>query len=970
MRQHSKKNKYTYINYSMLLKSFFVGALISELFILVTVVDKVFWEFPFLPNNECLIWIIRVLYYLIIICYLYMRNYCKKMKVLIKSLRLDLLIFLVWGGILVFVFDGFGTISFENLLRTLAFPQLMALVLLPIIFCVSFFLRNQQVSLVTKLNENSLFMSDKEVESRSDDKFNFSDKADNFCEKVYNENSSEGLVFGIDAPWGTGKSTFVNLCKEYWNKKYKDEIIVYTFNPLRYENKEKMLDKFIFGLINEIKNHIFVPEIEWLISQYAKIIKDSKPSFSVMGLGFKLPSVNQSIDDIFERLESALKNIDKKIIIIIDDLDRLNFSAIKEMLFVIKKAFTLSNISYVLCYDTENIGKLEKTNFDTENVMEFLEKFINVKTSIFLDNKLLLKYFIDKKDESLSENIMADPVLISKAIEGVKDIFESNDYYRYLPFIGDARKLKRLINTILLLNIEKTDFDNCDFNKKDLTNLLLIYINYPNIFRTIYNTETAGKNGFFSVLVKDKEKYKNSSLYENYLRNLSENQKFILDEVFNVTQRIKDKTINQEILTSYACFNGSEWNGNNRNLERYLNLIINTSFPAKIEQYRFYVNCVHELLLNKTIEDLFNSKEFSLENGEDTHEQFWRTLVNNVYEITNYKKTKEIIGYALKNLNKYSLLKIRSFRETLIIFIVKLLNDIGWIDKNIKQYDNTDKNIAKIAEWIFGEGDFKEEGVLNILGEEEKGVLALYDILNFRISCHESRGLDIFNLTRALVNHINPKISVKDINKDFVKNEMREISQNIFMTFKSRYIEQQKNIFDEIDKLTLNDVGGYNSSNKIKGEGINNEFSLLKFKMKSFIIYQLGNTINDDTGIGCGYYDVSGNKDSKGINKEFNEYLFEICFKAENNSTTNYTHFLDYLLAHLSRDYVLDINLILNVLDKNSLITYWKHRRNDIKALKFESKNIQIITGSYTASYDKHLVDIYKVLDALLPSNE
>ncbi|GKX29002.1 hypothetical protein SH1V18_14820 [Vallitalea longa] len=967
MRQHSKKNNYTYINHSILLKSFCVGALISELFILLSAVDRVFWEFAFFDKKQYLIWPIRVIYYFIIICYLGKRNFYRKMKMLIKSLRFDLLIILVWGGILVFAFGGIGIISFENLIRTLSLPQLSVIFMLPIIISISFFLKNLQARFMKKPNKDSFFMSDKECKNKDDDKFNFIDKVEKFCEKVYDEKSSEGLVFGIDAPWGTGKSTFVNFCKEYWNEKYKNEIIVYTFNPLRYENKEKMLDKFISGFINEIKKHVFVPEIEWLISKYATIIKDSKPSFSIMGFGFKLPTGNKSIDDIFEKLEVALANIDNKIIIIIDDLDRLNFSAIKEVLFVIKKVFTLSNISYVLCYDTDNIAKLEKTSLDNEKIIEFLEKFINVKTSIYIDNKLLLDYFIVNKDRSLSENILIEPVLVSKAIEGIIDIFESKDYYRYLPFIGNPRKLKRLINTILLLDIEKTDFDNSDFNKQDLIHLLLIYIYYPNIFRNIYITETKGKKGFFSVAIPyDGNKPENEVEYESYLKNLTQNQKFILNKVFLVKERISNTNNSPEMLTSYACFNGSQWNDKYRNLERYLNLINNISYPIKTDQYRFYTNCVNEVLYEKSIEEVLAGKEFSLSCGEKIHEQFWRAVVNSTsYKEFTYEKSREIISYAVYNLNSYSLINIKDFkigfRKTLIIFIVKLLNDVGWFAKVGKYPDNMDINKTKIAEWIFGEGDYKGNGILEILGQKNKGVLGLYDLLCFRLFCIKDRGLNIYNLTRSLCNHADPKMPTSGYIKNIVINEMREISQNIFIIFKFRYIEQKINVFHEIDKLKFIDLCGYQFNySKDDEQKINSEVINLKCEMISFIIYQLGNTIIDDSGICCGYYDVIGKEDKKGINKEINNYLFEFCFKSNKNNMNNYKYFLQYLLTHLSRiNYVFDKNQIFNVLDKDLLIKYWKKECNIIKA-KFKINDININNSK------EDLINVYKVLDELL----
>lgn len=122
-----------------------------------------------------------------------------------------------------------------------------------------------------------------------------------------------------------------------------------------------------------------------------------------------------------------------------------------------------------------------------------MEKFINVKTSIYLDYKLLLEYFVENKNQAIENDLTIDPVLLNKSLTGLKEIFESSDFHYYLPYIGDARKIKRLVNTIILLEVEQTDFENTDFFSSDLIHLLLLYVNHPRVFRKIYNTETHGK---------------------------------------------------------------------------------------------------------------------------------------------------------------------------------------------------------------------------------------------------------------------------------------------------------------------------------------------------------------------------------------------------------------------------------------------------------------------------------------------
>jgi hypothetical protein len=91
-----------------------------------------------------------------------------------------------------------------------------------------------------------------------------------------------------------------------------------------------------------------------------------------------------------------LANLNKKVIVVVDDLDRLGFSAIKDVLFAIKKSFTLPNVSYVLCYDTENLIPADE---NVDKIMEFLEKFINVKIGLYLDAETLRRFVTESAGE-------------------------------------------------------------------------------------------------------------------------------------------------------------------------------------------------------------------------------------------------------------------------------------------------------------------------------------------------------------------------------------------------------------------------------------------------------------------------------------------------------------------------------------------------------------------------------------------
>jgi len=980
----------------VLIKTIFLGIIFTETWFFSQFVAQCMSNDILANNYEYYVFAIEIIYIILLVIYLSARDFFTDVVKIIKSKRIDILIALCLGIWIDIIWGSFLFGWYKNKILLLNFQQLLTLVFIP--FILGLILIGKSIFLKKKTNIDSVFVSDLEVKTKKDDLLDFTEKADRFAERVFNNGSSESFVFGIDAPWGIGKSTFINFCEEYWHDHHKNNVIVYKFSPLRYAGDAKLSDVFIDGLINAIQKDSFAPEIVPLISRYSRLLKEvSRFSF----LGFNIPtfSVNYSIDDAFNDLCAVLQHFHKKVVVIVDDLDRIDFLEIKNVLFVIRKSFALPNVSYVLCYDTENIGILEAESPDIDKVSEFLEKFVNIKISLFLDKEYLVNYVSKNLEKNLS-NKLVDPILVGQAIGGLLDIYKSAEYHKYLPFIGDIRKLKRLINTIVLFELHLTNFNNSDFDKRDLIHLLLIYIHYPNIFRKIYDTETNGGRGFFSVvtpyddnypkekrmgsLVTVDNQYENSREYTSYLEQFpkNSNQRFLLDQVFNLSNRTKDLRIDSvpdDLKTSLACFNGG-W-GNGRNLEEYLNLIINLSKPEEIGQHKFYVNWKEKIFNGSlTIQEVIGGEAFNYNKGDQIREKLWRIIINNTHEL-NTKISESIITHLLENIHTYPLLKIQGvvvgFRHDLDYLLTRLLDDVGWSDKSSKHRDNTEENIKEIAEWIFGENKHIGNGVLEKLSSTNYGVLGLYDLMVFRLFCSTDRGGDIFNLTRALLKHENEKAPTEGNTRNIAREEMREISQKVFDIFKKQYIDLNKNIFEEMEKIQLKDLAGEYEGyikSKIETKDVNNKIESLKSKVLSFIVYQLGNDLID-LGVGCGFYDPIGNKDEHKIKEAINNYLFNFCFNPE-KERKNYEYFIDYLFRNYASAFVLKredgktylprISEFTKVLDKTMLINYWWKHADIIKGLNLNEKEKQIFIDDYVVTYKDDLEKLYESLDKLI----
>jgi hypothetical protein len=132
------------------------------------------------------------------------------LKKIFKSYRLDVLIALCFGISIDITWGGFLTGWYEALTVALTFQQLLIIILTPFIIATLVIFR----SISWKKKEvDSGFLPDKELEERENDLLNLVEKANRFAGRVFNNGASESFVFGVDAPWGIGKSSFINFCK-------------------------------------------------------------------------------------------------------------------------------------------------------------------------------------------------------------------------------------------------------------------------------------------------------------------------------------------------------------------------------------------------------------------------------------------------------------------------------------------------------------------------------------------------------------------------------------------------------------------------------------------------------------------------------------------------------------------------------------------------------------------------------------
>ena len=171
--------------------------------------------------------------------------------------------------------------------------------------------------------------------------------------------ASNGLVVGVLGPWGSGKTSFINLGREGFAAA---GMPVIDFNPWMFSGAEQLVDRFFIELGEELQLRPGLEDIGRQIEEYGELFS---------GLGW-LPIVGawiergralskvaaRSWNDIAspaspmrELLTDALAELKRPIVVVLDDIDRLTSIEIREIFKLVRLTASFPNVIYLLAFD-------------------------------------------------------------------------------------------------------------------------------------------------------------------------------------------------------------------------------------------------------------------------------------------------------------------------------------------------------------------------------------------------------------------------------------------------------------------------------------------------------------------------------------------------------------------------------------------------------------------------------------------
>ena len=270
------------------------------------------------------------------------------------------------------------------------------------------------------LNSNNNHFPDEPITDESQDLLGRGKFIDDLYHQIISYPFQNSFVFGLYGSWGEGKSSVLELLTNKLSN--NNSVIVFRYSPWYFSSESAVIKSFYDGLYDSLNQQYFIPNIKHIFSKYQKLLSSG---IKLTGLNIDFNVGQDSLDTLRQKISNWIDLLDKKIVILIDDIDRLQD---KNEIYQIFKIAKLS-------------GRFKKTIF-----------------VLSLDKAIIESYLKDdiSKDVSYLHKIIQSPIRLP-AIE--QDDIDKFLYFSY-PKLGHISAIDHLFEVLHIDDKRIKDFDN------------------------------------------------------------------------------------------------------------------------------------------------------------------------------------------------------------------------------------------------------------------------------------------------------------------------------------------------------------------------------------------------------------------------------------------------------------------------------------------------------------------------------
>ncbi len=280
----------------------------------------------------------------------------------------------------------------------------------------------------------------------NDDLFGHAPFAAQLANSIAQLTSEAGLVLALDGPWGSGKSTVLAYVRHYLaHQESAKNLVVVEFNPWWFAGRDDLAQAFLRQLQAVLpKRDEKLKTVGSLLGEFADGIGGllewaglPAPLRHLAGnlIGTLKPKP-KDVPALKAKIAEGLRKAQVRVLVIVDDIDRLDNSEVRQLFTVIKALADFPYVTYLLAFDHEVAASAIHAETHLPGDL-YLEKIIQVPFHIpAVDRVALQDAFFRRLNEALGN---AD----------IDKDYWTNVYYGGLDsLIRVPRDIVRLTNTL------------------------------------------------------------------------------------------------------------------------------------------------------------------------------------------------------------------------------------------------------------------------------------------------------------------------------------------------------------------------------------------------------------------------------------------------------------------------------------------------------------------------------------------
>lgn len=393
--------------------------------------------------------------------------------------------------------------------------------------------------------------ADKPITKQSDDTLGRKNFSDNIARAITNyPTGRESLVMGLYGEWGSGKTSVINMIRESFdnNDTSKTPIII-DFSPWYFSGQDQLFEQFFQQLALGIRSSYeklkdsasAIANKSAASVEKAGVVADKIIKFSnalrpikhlspyvgipsemfdnginaVQKIATHVKSISDAVDksqtqrifnphELKQQISEALSDLDRKVLIIIDDIDRLTKEEIRQIFQLVKALADFQNTIYLLSFDRDEVCAALK-DIQTDYPEQYLEKIIQMPFELPILSPL--KVF-EHLNQALNKTVVVEEW--DKSLEQHKESVYY--YYSFNTYLNNLRDAARTLNAF---NFNYSSLKG-EVNVIDLIVMSAIHVKNPSLYSFIKNNKYIFCGAYEGQFLFAREEERNAQAKESY----------------------------------------------------------------------------------------------------------------------------------------------------------------------------------------------------------------------------------------------------------------------------------------------------------------------------------------------------------------------------------------------------------------------------------------------------------------------